>query len=292
MFGWLSHPAFRDVAVDPLDRAANFGLLDLVAALRWVHDNIAAFGGDPDNVTIFGESAGAHDVMALLAAPPAKGLFHKAISESGRASSISMAEAENYSDEPQPGSPDSAREIINRLLVADGHAPDRKSAKSIQQAMDGAAIRTYLRGKSVKELLAVVEPRGFGMYGVANIIRDGIVLPDESFRTLFADAATHNAVPVILGTNRDESKLFMMGDPTLTRSRFGFIPTIRDLPTYNRITGYSSDAWRAAWVDEIAPLLEKSQGDQIFTYRFDWDASPSGKIVDFHDLLGASPGWR
>ena len=72
--------------------------------------------------------------------------------------------------------------------------------------------------------MAGVEPRSFGMYGVANVIRDGIVLPDQSFRIQFADPATYNAVPVMLGANRDESKLFMMGDPTLTRSRFGFIP--------------------------------------------------------------------
>ena len=68
---------------DDFPGSGNIGLLDQVAALEWVRDNIAAFGGDPSNVAIFGESAGARDVCALLAAPPAAGLFHRAIMESG-----------------------------------------------------------------------------------------------------------------------------------------------------------------------------------------------------------------
>jgi len=75
---------------DDDDKSSNFGTLDIIAALEWVKSNISLFGGNPDNVTIFGESAGGHNVLSLLASKKAKGLFHKAISQSGYTTSISQ----------------------------------------------------------------------------------------------------------------------------------------------------------------------------------------------------------
>ena len=80
--GYFAHPAL-DKAAKPGDPVGNYGLMDQIAALRWVQRNIAKFGGDPKNVTVFGESAGGQSTLALLATPSAKGLYQKAIVESG-----------------------------------------------------------------------------------------------------------------------------------------------------------------------------------------------------------------
>lgn len=288
IFGWFSHPALRAVATSPADASSNFGLLDLITGLQWVRDNIAAFGGDPDNVTIFGESAGGQDVYALLAAPPAKNLFHRAIAQSGVLRSIPRSAAENYSDADEPGLPYSAREYINRLLVDDGIATDRGAAKIQQEQMNDADVRKYLYGKSPEQLLTAVTRRSLGMYLAPTVIRDGYAVPLAPFREIFSDPARYNSVPLITGTNRDEYKLFLSTSPELTEKRFGIVPKIKDLTTYNRITGYFSDAWKAQAVDEAAAVLQRSQGDTVFTYRLDWDEEANYGIVDLHDLLGAA----
>ena len=89
--GWFTHPALDNGP----GAIANFGTLDIVAALGWVQRNISLFGGDAGNVTIFGESAGGHNVLTLLASPLSEGLFHKAISQSGYVRSLSPRQAYN-----------------------------------------------------------------------------------------------------------------------------------------------------------------------------------------------------
>ena len=91
-FGWFSNPAIQDKQ-SGLDKTSNFGTLDIIKALEWVKKNIEKFGGDPSNITIFGESAGGHNVLSLLVAPQAGGLFHKAISQSGYTTSVSYDQA-------------------------------------------------------------------------------------------------------------------------------------------------------------------------------------------------------
>jgi para-nitrobenzyl esterase len=94
--GWFIHPAITSNG-SPEEKGGNFGTLDLIKALEWVRDNITAFGGDPDNVTIAGESGGAFNVLSLLISPSAKGLFHHPIAESGLSFIWSIKTAEDQS---------------------------------------------------------------------------------------------------------------------------------------------------------------------------------------------------
>lgn len=115
-FGWFAHPALRE-GVSPEDDSGNYGTLDLIQALKWVRDNIGAFGGDPGNVMIAGESAGGMNVLSLLISPPARGLFSKALVESGAATTRSMADAEAM-----------AEGVLRILLLRDGTARDMDDA--------------------------------------------------------------------------------------------------------------------------------------------------------------------
>lgn len=289
LLGWFGHDAVRATSENAEDASGNYGLLDLIAGLQWVKENISAFGGDPDNVTIFGESAGGRDVYALLASPLANGLFHQAIVQSGSATTTTLARAENYTDEAEPGMALSSNEFINALLIASAKAADREEAKTVLGSMDATETVDFLRGKTVEELLSVVEPAGFGMYRTPQNLRDGHVLPKESLLQRFRNKNQYNSVPLILGTNRDESKVFMSQNPEFVSQWFGVIPRIKDLGAYNNAAAYLSDLWKALSVDEPATVLSKTQ-DKVFAYRFDWDESPSTWLVDFPNLLGAGHG--
>jgi len=290
-FGWLSHPALRSEGASAEDNSGNYGLLDAIAALQWVRDNIAAFGGNPDNVTIFGESAGGADVLALMASPLAKGLFHRAIVESGGLFTASRSVAENYHDDAAPGHPFSGRETVNRLLVKAGKAPDAAAAKSVQNGMTNEALHALLMATPAADIMTLYEGGGFGMINAPDLIADGAVLPNElDAARLFADPANYNAVPVILGTNRDEVALFMVRDPRWVENRLWIFPHLKDQAAYLRSVRYQTDAWRVRGVDSIAEVLKRSQPGKVFAYRFDWDEEPSVMGYDLSTALGAAHG--
>lgn len=290
LFGWLSHPAARDSAPTEADTTSNFALLDMIAALQWVQDNAAAFGGDPDNVTIFGQSAGAFDVFALLASPRAEGLFHRAIAQSGNVQTVPQAQAENYRDDAEPGLPYSSREFINKLLIADGTVADRTAAKALQDSMASDELMAYLRGKSPEELLTGVEKRGGLGYFTPTNIRDGYALPHKPLLEVFSDPTQYNQVPLLLGSNRDEYKFFLWNEDRFGEKRFGFLPDVDDVDEYNRVTGYFSDQWQVIGVNEPAAVLSQSQPGQVYGYRFDWAGQKTMAGVNMSDLFGAAHG--
>jgi para-nitrobenzyl esterase len=266
--GWLYNPALSDAESTPLDRSGNYGTLDLVRALAWVRENAAVFGGDPERVTIFGESSGGENVLSLVVSPLAKGLFQRAVVQSGGASTASIAEA-------QAGNPTAGPEGSTgseTVLAALGDSPRSRSPEEILRAYPGEA--------------------SLGMLNMPTLIRDGVVLPKTETRELLA-RGEYNQVPIVLGTNRDETKLFIFGDPELVRRWFGIFPMLRvPKESYQLIAEYGSKAWKVTGVDSLATILRAAQGPSVYAYRFDWDEEPTLFFADYGVLLGAAHGFE
>ena len=258
-FGFFSHELLRESAAAPEDGAANFAVLDLVASLEWVRDNISNFGGDPGRVTIFGESAGGHNVAALLAAPQAARLFHRAIIQSGSFDSVSRATAERDHR-------NASEKILSRLEVGDADA---------------------LRAVAAEDLFAAYQDGAFSFLDMPTMIEDGVTLPAFPLREAFADQKTFNVVPVITGTNRDEMKFFNFADPALVKRRFFLFPVPRDPVYWDRLNHYMSRVWRILAVDQPASAMADAGHEDVYAYRFDWDESGRFFLSDFSELVGA-----
>jgi para-nitrobenzyl esterase len=291
--GWLHNWALRSDARIDDDVSGNFATLDMIRALEWTRENIAAFGGNPHNVTIFGESAGGTNVFSLLLSPRASGLFQRAIVQSGGTRISTLAEAEDFMDDLTPGSEASSNEVLLLLLQADGRAGDRASAKALLASMSRPEIAQYLRDKSAAEFLEIYRSN-FGQGGFLRaplLAGDGIVLPVEPPLERLADASGWNVVPVMLGTNRDEDKLFMFGDPKWVKQWLGFLPRLRDPEGFELQARYSSQMWRARGVDEPGAAM-RNVSPAVYTYRFDWDDEPSRLGTDLSQMLGAAHGFE
>lgn len=285
--GWFAHEAIRDTAEVPLDATANFANLDSVLALEWVRDNIAAFGGDPDRVTIFGESAGGVNVAVLLAAPQASGLFHRAIMQSGSLSTHSMQEAEYGPPSEDLRRGHSSREAIAVLAETDAVDP---------ASMPASELAAWLRGQSAETILATYrrlrqEQAGaldFGGYDSIDVARDGIVIPERGLEATLADPALFNAVPVITGTNRDELRGlgFFDGSQMNNFGPLAYWPD--DWDYYEAYGDYPSRIWRASSVDEPAEAMSAAGHEGVYAYRFDWDEQGTLLFTDVSRLIGAA----
>ncbi|MCP5179044.1 MAG: carboxylesterase family protein [Pseudomonadales bacterium] len=284
LFGWFRHPALA--RGDALDDSGNYGTLDMIAALNWVRDNIGQFGGDAGNVTVFGESAGAKDTLSMMASPLAKGLFHKAIVQSGGYRPYTLTQATSYLEDG--GHPASGPEIVNRLLVQDGKVSDRAAARAIQDDMPAGDVRAYLYQQTPESLYRLFPNGGFGMIDTPDVFADGRVLPKQLAEDVFASPETHNMVPVILGTNRDEPALFMTRDPRWVSSWFGVFNRFKDEAAYLRQVRYQALAWKARGVDELAQYMVRAGNPSVFAYRFDWDEEPTLMGFDLAKALGAA----
>ena len=263
--GWMANPHLLDGGTIPDDASPNFGTLDAIRALEWIKQDIPAFGGDPGRVTIFGESAGGMNVSVLLTSPRAKGLFQRAISESGGFNSVPMSDAEGLTG----SDPDAALKVAPRILGAGKPATgDALRAAPVQAIFDA-----YTDKKD---------------YHPPRIIADGIVLPKDGSYSVLSNPAAYNAVPVITGTNRDEMKLFIVFNPKLVNFLFGKLPMIRDHALYDAAGRYPSRLWRVDAVDRPATAMTQGGNPAVWTYRFDWDEEGKFLTADLGQLLGAA----
>lgn len=179
--GFMAHPALS--AESPHGSSGNYAILDQIAALRWVQDNIEKFGGDPENVTIFGESAGGTSVYLLTATPLSKGLFHRAILQSPWLDPAIFRDLKQKTDYG-PSVEAEGKEQVQKLLA---------------DLSDSEDVLAKLRSLPANEILDNIKQR----WPVAT---DGWIFPKPPYQ-IYADG-DQREVPVIIGTNRDEGTMF------------------------------------------------------------------------------------
>ncbi len=271
--GFLGH---RSLA-DPQGFVGNWGLHDQVAALRWVRDNIAAFGGDPTSITVFGESAGAFSITALLGVPSAAGLFRRAVVQSGAPHVHTVAEAERSAE---------------RMLAVLGLSTlGRASLERVPAAELVAAAEEVRRhppepGTLPLPFLPVV---------------DGTFLTRHPLEAVAAGSAER--VDLLIGTNRDELRFYGLGDPSFwalddagVERRLadalprvaprGVIEAYRTARLARSEPVEPSDIWVAAGTDIVFrwPSLQLAaahvgSGARAFVYLFEWESPALGGIL-------------
>jgi para-nitrobenzyl esterase len=250
--------------------SGNCGVLDAVAALRWVHENIRAFGGDPARVTVMGESAGAKLLSAVLVAPAAQGLFQQAILESGGAQSIRDTLT--------------AARVTQRLL------------QELQLPADQARQLLTLPTATLLEAQAKITsgPGGLQLFGP---VQDGKTLPTPPLDYLGRSGRA--PLRVLLGTNREEAGLFMNIWPSLAQPNQEVLTSL-----FGKNDGY---VWRAytavsqaqpvnqAWLNVLTDYLYRlatyrlantlvAAGQPVWLYRFDYQPSPTQHPVHAQEL--------
>jgi len=291
--GWIYHPALQS-GTDPLSDSGNFGTLDTAQALKWIQQNIAAFGGDTNKVTVTGESAGAHNTMNLVISPVAKGLFNGAMYESGGMAPVTASSGRA-----------SANDYIEKLLMfADGvstpvPAATRAAYAAKRVAMEAAGtLASYLRHAKAGDLfLAILK---YGSVPTFPIIEDGYVMPLGGWIPAI-QARNYNKMPIILGSNEYELKPFevlfgsivaLYGAPSTlpTHNWFDLFTSVRnnntpkyedilktpfDQDLYDKAGFFGTLQWKAKNVDSLAHEFSQVQ-DKVYAYFFKWGGIGSG----------------
>ena len=285
-FGWFTHPAIQDLQFG-LDKTSNFGTLDIIKALEWVQTNISLFGGDPENVTIFGESAGGHNVFSLLASQEAKGLFHKAISQSGYTTSIKV-EGAYKQDTYSSTSSHASFNIVNRIL--------EKNVTNLGQAnLEKSELRKILLGLSAEDFFSHYAERP-SYEEIPLLTADGVVIPAIGLREALSNKQHLNIVPTIAGSNRDEVKLWLASAEYFADLKYSPIGSIfgipkieiNNKPAFEIFSKYRSSAWKLRGVDGPLRSLKNAGNNNLYAYRYDWDDHRRLIIADFKVLIGAA----
>ena len=298
IFGWMTHPAFQ--SDDAKSSSGNFGTLDILLALQFIQSNVAAFGGDPANVTLMGQSAGAINVYSVMGSPLGAGLFQKAIILSGIIVSTPRDKGYEFS-----------RKLATQLALDDGLAHSKSAAKAYFEKQSASDFRTYLKSKTTTQLLAA-QGQDPALRRVPTCFGDGTVIPVD-LKDVF-EKGQFNRMPTIVGMTRDEAKLFTANVMKVSDAeRFTLmlktdpdaVPTLKlkDLITPYLLPSlgpgfYDAYAWlilKAAEYQANAAITTMANHEpKVFAYRFDWNQGPepwrtlygAGHAIDLAFIFG------
>jgi para-nitrobenzyl esterase len=317
IFGFLDQPFLKTGGADPATDSGNFGLLDIVKALEFVQHDIARFGGNPQNVTLMGQSAGAINVWALMASQLVvqhqPQLFHRAVPLSGGMSlAANLPVGSIPTLNPEPVYLLQGNTLLRKQLITDGLATDDASADA-WIAANGSQAAQYLRSRRPDSLLFTLLFRmaALGLAG-SGPIPEGTILPTNPVEAV--RAGQYLRVPVLAGNVRDEAKLFptfltlfglpsgrLVTDAELFSTQFHtnpeaaatttlehwipatYLPVTTPVTGFNARTDLLNRVFFIASRDNILGALS-SQQSNVWYYRFDWDEEPA----PWNDIYGAA----
>jgi len=244
----------------------NYTMLDIAKALDWVKANISVFGGDPDNITLSGFSAGGRDVMAALISPIFAGKFNKAVVFSG-----GMTVADEAASASQ------IAWALAPLAVEDGKAADEAAAKE-WLLTDGADVKEYLYSITSDRLAPLMGNAGIRMSAFPHLYADGVVVPTEGF-----DTTTYNSVPLMMVTGADEFSLFAGFDAYFSSDAIKALDEETQNAAKTFAVRYGSDMYRIFNAQCSAEKMAGSYGSDIYIAQIDYDDVPM--LGSFHGIF-------
>lgn len=243
--------------------SGNFGMLDIALALDWVKENAAAFGGDPDNITISGFSAGGRDVMAMLISPYFTGKFQKAVVYSGGMTTCDVASAQTRT-----------AKALAPLAVEDGKAADEDAAVK-WLLTDADEVKTYLMGIDSKRLVPLMANANIRMAVFPHLFEDGVVVPEGGFT-----GATYNSVPTIMLTGSSEFSMFSLGDSWWKGEEATALgaDVLTAASTFS--AKYGSDMYRIFNAQVSADTMASSFSESVFVCQVNYGGDDSAMAAD------------
>lgn len=258
------------------ENSGNYAMLDLAKSLDWIRANIGEFGGDSNNITVSGFSAGGRDVMAMLISPLFEGKFDKAISFSG---GMTIADEEK--------SQDIFAESIAPLVVEDGVKNDEDQAKKWLLTSD-EEVKDYLYNLDGSRLVGLMSNAGIRMDVFPHLYNDGTVIPTEGF-----DTETYNSVPLIMLTGEQEFSLFSRFDPYFAKAvSDGSIDTDKDISgQYDFVNKYGGQLYSLFNLEDSAIKMTSNYNAPIYGMEIlfgenpDYISEEMAKIGSFHGVF-------
>ncbi len=269
--GWM-HNTFADNG-DPEDASGNYALLDMIKSLNWVQDNIREFGGNPNKVTIAGNSSACKSVWGILHSPLAEDLFHRAICSSGFPDSTPAELGQQISDS-----------YVEYVIISSGLATDLESARAVRTTQGEEWVAALMRS-------VPAEVFSLGITGVPSYFIDGYVLPELSEGSVTAGA--YNKVPLMIGSTKNESSYFLgalagffnakggASDPILWNQLNADPTTISPAdiidpatyPIYVSVEKGFSYAWNLATDKTVSNARQNNH--RVYRYDMNWDDVPA-----------------